>query len=240
MAVDWTPVIEAAVAATKTSGGVYRRKWSTIKKTAGGKNVTYEQRKDLAAQLRAAGVAVTPHLDGTAPQSGAYVTMIDADEQPPENLVRFSSERPLEDLIRSAMPSMPGLPGVDFVAQQASMGNKRADLLGRKGVAGGRTRWYVIEVERDNTKESVEQVALYGRKFREKGAVSKDIGKGEGAQAIRPKDNDEITLVVIAQAGNTDDQHDKLAAQLRGAAEAEGFHSKWIVLDITAHEIPAP
>jgi hypothetical protein len=238
MPADWTTVVTDAVESAGSASGMYRRKWKTIKGEAGTSRVTYEERKALAAKLRAAGLAFTPHLDGTPPGGEEWVVIIDAEDARDEDKIRFAKERPLEDLIVSAMPNMPGLLGVEFVGQQVKLGTKRLDLLGRKGVSGGRIRWYVIEVERAKTGESIEQVLRYGRTFRKRGARGKDIGRGQKPGDVAIKDGDEVTLVVIAQAGDPEDVHAASASQLRQAALNEGFHSKWIVIDIEAREVP--
>jgi hypothetical protein len=57
-------------------------------------------------------------------------------------------EAPMEHLIAAAMPTFPGLQGVELVGQQVTIGPGRPDLLGRKNLRKGRTRWFIIVTRR--------------------------------------------------------------------------------------------
>lgn len=116
---------------TISKGRVFKRKWKTILALVDRKQSNYAVRKELERLLSEAGIAAAPHLDGKGPRHDDFVTMIDATHAPDPSNVRFQREEPFENLIKEAMPSYPGLKGVELVGQQVTIGTGKPDLLGR-------------------------------------------------------------------------------------------------------------
>lgn len=233
MAIDWTPVLNAAAEAV-AEGRPFKRQWGTLLGLVSRKTSSPDDRRALMHLLEEAEIAATPWLTGDGPTKTTFITMVDGSHLPPPHTLRFAMEAPMEDLIAAAMPTFPGLKGVELVGQQVMIGTGRPDLLGREKLSKGRTRWFIIEVEVKNVAEAIAQVSGYANDFRKHGARAATIGTGTKVRSVKAKPDDEIVLVVIAQDGSPE-----LAARLRLAAEHVDANSRWITMTVGAEvEVP--
>ena len=200
--------------------GEIRRKWSTIRRSVGRRQLSQDDREALWGALDEEGLWTYPGIDVVNPKSDEWVYIFPREKASKRFGMRFENEARFESAIIGGLDRIRALQDVRLVEQQYYLSTgRKIDILCRRG----RDKWVVIEVESgDGHRETPGQVLQYVEDLR----VQTDDG---GDLLVR--DHQSIEAIVISQ-----DYDEVTGKMLQQVAAANDFEARWLVAKIEFDE----